>query len=101
MMKLNWSNKWTIALIVLIIASPIGILLVWNYGDAWGEWGEVGDWTPNSYWTAPLPDYNFDGWEDQMAASMGYILSAVIGVFVIIIVTYLMFNYVAKKNEKS
>jgi cobalt/nickel transport protein len=103
MMKFEWSKKWTIALLAMIIASPIGILMVWNYDDAWGEWGEVEkyDWTPSSYWTAPMPDYNFDGWSSQLDSSVGYIISAIVGVLVIIGVTYLAFSWVANKDKKT
>ncbi|WP_456394772.1 PDGLE domain-containing protein [Thermococcus sp.] len=81
---------------VMIILSPIGILLVWNYGDAWGEWdpgdlaGQVhekltGMEKLSNAWThALLPDYNVPGWEDKLHASIGYIISAVVGVALVL-----------------
>jgi len=93
-------RKWLYLLIALIILSPIGILLVWNYGDAWGEWGEVGDWIPKSFWNAPFPDY-LSGFESQLAASIGYIISAIIGVVAIILVTYGIGILIANREKKK
>ncbi len=80
-----WLKRTLVALAVFIVLSPLGILFTWDYGDAWGEWGEVKlpngkVWTPKSYFNAPLPDYNVEGWEDKLMASIGYWISAVIGV---------------------
>ena len=86
--KFSWSKGWVIALLVLIAISPIGILLTWNFGDAWGEWGNVGGWTPRQYWNAPLPDYGFFDWSSPLMASIGYILSAVIGTVLILGIFY-------------
>ncbi len=84
------------AVAVMIVLSPLGILLVWNYGDAWGEWDVgtiehmVGQKLPgmeklSSAWNhAVLPDYNVPGWEDKLHASIGYILSAIVGVALVI-----------------
>lgn len=94
----KWPRKWTAALALIIAASPIGILLVWNYGDAWGEWGNVGSWVPRKFWSAPIPDYNFSGWNTQLAASLGYIISAVVGVTAIILLTYAL-GLLTKKRE--
>ncbi|WP_461863891.1 PDGLE domain-containing protein [Thermococcus sp.] len=91
---------------VLIILSPIGILLVWNYGDAWGEWdpsdlaGQVhekltGMEKLSSAWThALLPDYNIPGWEDKFHASIGYIISAVVGVALVFGAYYVLIKVV-------
>ncbi len=85
-------KKFLIVIGVLIVLSPLGILLTWNYGDAWGEWGaedlsdEVhadisGLQSLSDIWGyAPLPDYNIPGWDDPIHASIGYILSAIVGV---------------------
>ena len=85
-------KKFFIVIGVLIVLSPLGILITWNYGDAWGEWG-VEDLADNVHadisgleslsdvWAyAPLPDYDVPGWDDPTHASIGYILSAIVGV---------------------
>ncbi len=87
-----WIKKTLIVIIILCIISPIGILLTWNYGDAWGEWGQVKignkTWMPQHYsGGAPLQDYDVPGWDSQIMASLGYIISAFVGVFMVITVT--------------
>ncbi|MDW5562496.1 MAG: hypothetical protein SA339_04645 [Methanomassiliicoccus sp.] len=95
----TFPKKWLAILLVLAVVSPIGILVVWDYGDAWGEWGEVGEWAPQQFWNAPFPDYDLSGWEGQFMASLGYIISALVGVVAIIVVTYLLSKALARKNN--
>ncbi len=88
----TWIKKTVIVIVILCLLSPIGILLTWNYGDAWGEWSEVKvgneTWEPKSYsGGAPLADYDVPGWEDQFMASLGYIISAFVGVFMVILMS--------------
>jgi cobalt/nickel transport protein len=90
------------AVAVMVVLSPLGILLVWNYGDAWGEWDVstiehmVGQKLPgmeklsNAWNHAVLPDYNVPGWEDKLHASAGYILSAIVGVALVLGFYYLV-----------
>lgn len=75
-------------LVALAVATPLGLIAT---GDAWGEWsagdlatrvgylpGGMGGWR----WDALLPDYSlggFPGW-------VGYVLSAVIGVALLVVV---------------
>ncbi len=87
-----WIKRALIVMLVLCIISPIGILLTWNYGDAWGEWSEVKignkTWVPQHYsGGAPLQDYDVPGWDNQFMASLGYIISAFVGVFMVITVS--------------
>ena len=85
-------KKFLYVIIALIILCPLGILLVWNYGDAWGEW-DVNDVAEKVHaniqgmeelsgiWSyAILPDYDIPGWDDPVRASIGYIISAIVGV---------------------
>lgn len=80
-MKKTW-----IIIGIFMILTPLGILFTWDYGEAWGEWGEVElpngqKWVPQQYsGGAPLPDYNIPGWENKLMASIGYWISAMIGV---------------------
>ncbi|MHC1588308.1 MAG: hypothetical protein ACXQS1_00655, partial [Methermicoccaceae archaeon] len=64
----SWMKRAWLVIAIFVVLVPLGILATWNYGDAWGEWGEVhtsgGVWTPQEYGGgAPLPDYNVPGWE--------------------------------------
>lgn len=88
----SWLRKTWIVIAVFVIIVPLGILCTWNYGDAWGEWGEVVDeehginWTPQSNFDAPFPDYNIRGWDDPLMASVGYWISAVLGIILTVLV---------------
>ena len=98
---LLWPKKLIIAMVALIIATPLGILIVWNNGDAWGEWGQVGNWVPQQFWSAPFADYDLGGWDGQIMASLGYIISAIVGIVAIIILTYVLYVAVAKRENKE
>lgn len=94
-------TKMWIGLAVLALISPIGIILPDKFkaGGAWGEWGmdeieKMLGYVPQGMkeaaekWRAPLPDYDLKGW-DQMGLGMqsvGYILSAVVGIAIIVAV---------------
>ncbi|MCH9276596.1 cobalt transporter CbiM [Bifidobacterium amazonense] len=87
-------SAW-IALGVVALLSPIGLLAT---GDAWGEWGAEDfmsatglDYVPQYIahgftWNALLPDYSLAGLPDVV----GYILSAVIGIAVLTIMFRLL-----------
>lgn len=80
-------KKLWMALGVLILLSPLGLLAE---GTAFGEWGaeelagEVG-FVPqglarlSSIGNALLPDYSVPGMDAGLGAAAGYILSAIIG----------------------
>jgi cobalt/nickel transport system permease protein len=90
--RLRW--LW-VTLAVLIVASPLGLLAP---GTAWGEWGadELGElglsFIPQGLkaleglWGAPMADYDLPALGNP---SLGYILSAVVGIILIGIVTWL------------
>ena len=90
--RLRW--LW-VGLAVLIFATPLGLLAP---GTAWGEWGSdqfsaLGlSFIPQGFkqleglWGAPLPDYDVPALGNP---TLGYILSAVLGIVVIAIVTWL------------
>jgi cobalt/nickel transport system permease protein len=89
-------------LAVLICLVPLGLIAT---GTAWGEWGsdeiaEVTGFSPANLingWElrALLPDYSFGGLPD----AVGYILSAVIGVALCIIVFTLISRRMRDKTE--
>ena len=91
----------TALLVSLIVLTPAGLLAE---GTAWGEWGEEeiastgAGYTPAGMadgfsFRSLLPDYSFQG----MPGWMGYILSAGIGVAVILI----LFKLIGAKKEKA
>lgn len=87
-------RKLWLALAAFIILSPLGLIAT---GTAFGEWGldelpeEVG-FIPAGlekfadFWTkSPLPDYGVPGLDASFAQSAGgYILSAVVGVVLVV-----------------
>jgi len=88
----SWLRKALILIGFFVLIVPVGILFTWNYGDAWGEWGEVNlggeTWQPREFFGgAPLPDYNVPGWEGMLMASVGYWFSAVIGIVMCVLIT--------------
>ncbi len=84
-----------IGIVVLIVASPLGLLAP---GTAWGEWGTkqlkerglevvpAGLEKLSGLWGAPLAGYNLPVLGNT---NMGYILSAVVGIGVIALVAWL------------
>jgi len=99
-------------ILILLLLSPLGLILpeVFKSGPAWGEWSleeiekmlgfipeglkKIGD-----LWPAPLPDYNVKGWEAKglFTSTLGYILSGVLGVGVIILTTFFLGKFLSKK----
>ncbi len=90
--KLRW--LW-VALAVLIVASPLGLLAP---GTAWGEWGTqqlkerglaavpVGLEKLSGLWGAPLAGYNLHALGNT---NMGYLLSAAVGILITGLVVWL------------
>lgn len=95
-------RKLALGIAVLILLSPLGLYLPAKFaaGSAWGEWsaeeiGKMAGYVPKgleklgSVWKAPMPDYALHGQESApfWAASITYILSAVVGIAVLAAVT--------------
>ena len=102
---------WGLGLLILI--SPVGLILpeILKSGPAWGEWSleeveRMLGFIPEGLkrvadlWPAPIPDYNLKNWEGKGMAisSLGYILSGVLGVAVIVLATFLLGKILGKKN---
>jgi cobalt/nickel transport protein len=92
-----------IVLAVLIVLTPLGLLAT---GETFGEWNleelkEKIGYVPSGLgglaplWNAPLADYGFPGLGN---ASVGYVLSAIIGVLICVGILYLV-GKVVVKNE--
>jgi cobalt/nickel transport system permease protein len=102
----KWRTLW-IALAVLIIASPIGLLAP---GTAWGEWGteQLADlglsFIPqgmaqlSGLWSAPMPDYDVPALGNM---NMAYILSAVVGILVTVLVVWLFSTLIIRGKKTS
>ena len=106
--------KLWIALAVLILLSPLGLILPDHFktGSAWGEWGsdeiqKMVGYVPQGLarlgdlWNAPMPNYAFQGWEEKGLThlSFAYIVSAILGVALIALATWLVGKCLAKKGE--
>jgi hypothetical protein len=107
-------TKFWIGIAVLIVLSPLGLVLpeYFKAGDAWGEWGvdeiqRLVGYVPrgleklSSLWSAPLPDYTFKGFQEKglPSLSFAYIMSALLGVGIILIVMMGLGKILAKKDE--
>ncbi len=108
-MNKNTQKKLWIGLAILIVLTPLGLLAE---GTAFGEWGseelqkELG-YVPSgvehgeNLWHSLFPDYTVAGFEGSfLYSSIGYILSAVIGIALIYIVTIALGKIIAKREEE-
>ncbi len=108
------TTKLWIGLMVLILLSPFGLILPEHFkaGSAWGEWGvdeiqKLVGYVPQGLkkladlWNAPLPDYAFKGWEEKGLPylSFAYIVSGIVGMVVIVVVTYFIGKFLASKGD--
>jgi cobalt/nickel transport system permease protein len=96
-----------IALAVLVVATPLGLLAP---GTAWGEWGaeelaQLGlGFVPQGLerlqglWGAPLPDYDLPALGN---ANLAYILSAVLGVILVALVAWLLTIALAPRQRPA
>ncbi len=103
----SWRDlRWLwIGIFVLIVASPLGLLAP---GTAWGEWGTVqlrerglatipaGLEQLSTLWGAPLAGYRLKSLGN---ASLGYILSAAVGILVIGLLAWLFSFLVGRAPE--
>lgn len=107
------TTKLLIGLAILAALSPLGLILpeYFKAGVAWGEWGvdemqKLAGYIPQglerlaSFWNAPIPDYAFKGWGEKGLThlSLGYLVSAVVGIGVIAIIMLLIGKLLAKKQ---
>jgi hypothetical protein len=103
-----------IALGVLALLSPLGLILPdrCKAGSAWGEWSadefqKMVGYVPQGLsklgdlWKAPMPDYAFKGWEEKGLTHLGfaYIVSAVVGMVLILALVWLLGKALAKKDD--
>lgn len=108
--------KFWIGLAVLTVLSPLGLIGSEHFkaGSAWGEWDteeirKLVGYIPqgleklSSLWNAPVPDYAFKGWEEKglSCLSFAYIMSAILGIGIIVIVVMGIGKFLAKKGDGS
>jgi len=108
------ATKLWIGLGVLILLSPLGLILPEHFkaGAAWGEWGtdemqKLVGYVPkgleklSSLWSAPIPNYAFKGWEEKGLPhlSFAYIMSAVVGIAVVVILALIIGKALIKKGD--
>jgi cobalt/nickel transport protein len=108
-------KKYWIYLVILAVLTPVGIFLPewFKAGDAWGEWSvetvkeQVG-FEPAQMkkmaeiYHAPVPDYSFFDENASLAKqSIAYIVSALVGIGVILLLTFAMQKLWKAKNDSS
>lgn len=103
-------RPFLIALSVLIVLSPLGLLAT---GTAWGEWGtgeikNMIQYVPqgleklSQFWKSWIPDYQIPGLQNNFfELSIGYIISAVVGVAVILALVYISGKFIVRKSDRS
>ncbi len=96
-----------VGLIVLVIATPLGLLAP---GTAWGEWGSqqlatMGlGFVPHglvqleSLWGAPMAGYDLPALGN---ASLGYVLSAVAGIILVAVVAWLFSKLLSSGHQEQ
>jgi cobalt/nickel transport protein len=106
------AKKLWIGIGVLILLTPLGLMVPkWSgAGGAWGEWGlnkieKIAGFVPagmkrlSEIWKAPLPDYALPGQsKGPVVESLGYVLSAIIGIAITAGVTYGIAKLLRRKN---
>ncbi|MCL6629098.1 MAG: PDGLE domain-containing protein [Armatimonadetes bacterium] len=107
-------TKLWIGLAILVILSPVGLILPEQFkaGAAWGEWSpeevkELVGYIPaglnrlSNIWHALLPDYSLPGQESAPihALSVSYILSAIVGMAIVVGLTLLLGKLLAKDEQ--
>ena len=102
-----------ITLLFLCLLTPVGILLpmVFNAGDAWGEWSaqtvkDLTGYLPkglekySDVWNAPLPDYTVDTKDTSVVHQSGYyIVSGIIGATATCIVMLLISTLIVRDGK--
>jgi hypothetical protein len=95
-----------IGIFTLCILAPLGLLAS---GTAWGEWGSeqlrsMLGYIPDGLekleqlWNALLADYEYPGSQGPAGATLGYIASALIGVVLVALITFLLGKLISSKN---
>ena len=106
-------RKILIALIILSVVTPIGIFLpvLFNTGNAWGEWSaetvkELIGYIPQGLakyagtQKAPLAGYTFNGNDSSLIHQSGYyIVCGIIGAMTTMIVTLILSKLIVRNGK--
>jgi len=110
------TTKLWLGLTILALLSPLGLWLPkwFNAGAAWGEWdaATVKSMTGHmptglqgleNFWRALLPDYAFRGDPNSKWGhlTIAYLLSALIGMGIIIGLSFLLTHRILRKKKDS
>jgi len=104
----KWKKLW-IALLILILITPLGLWLprLFGAGGAWGEWGgeeirKVVGYVPeglrkaNELWKAPITGYEIRGW----GPTVGYLVSGIIGVALVLVLGFIIGKVLSGRGPK-
>lgn len=114
MKSLTTTKKLWIGIGVLALLSPLGAIIpaLSGAGGAWGEWGldaveKLLGYVPEGMkrlahaWKSPMPDYSVPGQgQGLMHKSMGYGLTAVIGIAFAAGLAYLVAKVLSHRARK-
>jgi cobalt/nickel transport protein len=109
--KTTLTKKVWIALLVLVLLSPLGVLLpeFFHTEGAWGEWSiekvekqtghaPAGMQKDANLWKAPIRNYSIGSEKDSLPKRSGYyILSGAIGLGTIALLTFAASKLISKK----
>lgn len=108
-------KKLWIGIAILAILAPLGLIIpAWfGAGGAWGEWSaeEIKKMTGfipegmqklSELWKSPMPDYTVPGQRQGIVhESLGYILTAILGIAVTAGLAYLLAKFLGRKNKEQ
>jgi len=108
-------KKLWIGIGILVLLSPIGLIIpaLLGAGGAWGEWGleeikKLVGYAPQGMqklshiWKSPIPDYTLAGRKQGLAVeSLGYVLSAIIGIAFTAGAVYLLAKLLGRKMRRN
>lgn len=109
---MTFTKKLWIGVGVLVLLSPLGLIIpaLFGAGGAWGEWGveevrKLIGFVPagmdghGERWKAPMQDYSVTGrGTGLLDDSLGYMITAVIGVAATAGIMYLVARTLARKK---
>jgi len=103
-------KSFVIGLLVLAGLTPLGLIAT---GTAWGEWSidqikKMKGFVPSgmerlsNIWSSIFQDYSIPGLNKGfLQSSTGYIISAVVGIFLIVAVTFISSRFISKKEDNE